>query len=129
MDPTASAYRAVGNPPIEPTPGFKDAIRFWELRRIAYNAILAAVVIGWVAASWPHFRPAMTLQSLLFLFFAALMANLCYCAAYLVDIPMQSSSLGGVWRRWRWTLWLLGTLLAILIANYWIADEIYSYVR
>ena len=129
MDTAISAHRAVGNSPIEPTPGFKDAVRFWEWRRVAYNALLAVVVILWVALSWPHFRPAMTLQSLLFLLFAALMANLCYCAAYLVDIPMQSSSLGGAWRRWRWTLWLLGTLFAILIANYWIADEIYSYVR
>ena len=112
-----------------PAPGsFKDAVRFWEWRRIAYNALLAVVVIFWVALSWPHFRPAFHLESLLFLLFAAAMANVCYSAAYLVELPMQSSPLTGAWKRWRWTLWLLGTLLAILIANYWIADEIYPYV-
>ncbi len=32
------------------------------------------------------------------------------------------------WRRWRWGLFTIGTLFAIVLANYWIADEIYSYV-
>ena len=30
--------------------------------------------------------------------------------------------------RWRWALWLGGALFAVLLANYWIADEIYPYV-
>ena len=49
-------------------------------------------------------------------------------AAYIADIPMQTSALRPSWRRWRWGLWLAGTLFAILIENYWIADEIYPYV-
>jgi hypothetical protein len=56
-------------------------------------------------------------------------ANFCYCAAYLVDIPMQFSPLSAVWKRRRWGLWLAGMLIAILLANYWIADEIYGFVR
>ena len=105
-----------------------DAIRYWEPRRFVYNLVLAAVVLAWIVFSWPHFRPALTLSSLPPMVFLALVANVCYCAAYLVDISFQDSSLGAVWKRRRWGLWLLGTLLAILLANYWIADEIYPFV-
>src|SRR5947207_420252 len=79
-----------------------DAIHFWEPRRVAYNLALTAVAVIWVVASWPHFRPAFTLSTLLPLSVLALLANFCYCAAYLVDIPMQSSSIGGIWKRRRW---------------------------
>lgn len=68
-----------------------EVARFWESRRIAFNLILAAVVFAWVAATWPHFRVAFTLMSLLRL---AVLA-----------------------------------LLAVLLTNYWIADEIYPFVR
>ncbi len=106
-----------------------DAIRFWEPRRLLYNFALSAVAVVWLVATWPHFRPAFTLSSLLLLAILALLANACYCAAYLVDIPMQCSSLSTVWRRRRWGLWLMGTLFAIVLTNYWIADEIYPFVR
>jgi uncharacterized membrane protein YhhN len=106
-----------------------DAMRFWELRRLIYNFVLFEVVVAWVAGTWPHFRPMFELNSLLLLAILALLANACYCAAYLVDIPMQCSALGALWRRWRWTLWVAGMLIAILLANYWIADEIYPFVR
>jgi len=108
---------------------FKDAARYWELRRIPYNLVLAAVVAGWLALTWPHFRPAVVPHSFLLLLVLAALANLCYCAAYLADVPMQISGVRVVWRRWRWNLWLAGMLLAVLLANYWIADEIYPFVR
>jgi hypothetical protein len=126
--PTQS--QGLGESPLGPsrTP-FADAIRFWEVRRIAYNLVLTAFAVTWLVATWPHFRVAMTLHSLLLLSILALIANVCYCAAYLVDIPIQCSPLGTLWRRRRWVLWLLGTLFAILFENYWIADEIYPFVR
>jgi hypothetical protein len=102
-----------------------DAMRFWELRRLFYNAILAAVTLSWIAATWPHFRPAITPHSLLPLTVLALTANFLYCAAYFVDIPMQCSSFLAAWKRCRWLLWLVGTLFAFVLTNYWIADEIY----
>jgi hypothetical protein len=102
-----------------------DALRYWEPRRLIYNCVLLAVCVGWFTLAWPHLRPALTWSSLLPLTVLALVANVCYCAAYLVDIPLQHSSFATVWRRRRWTLWLMGTLFAIVLASYWINDEIY----
>jgi hypothetical protein len=110
-------------------PSFSDALRFWEFRRIFYNLALAVASFGWVVATWPHFRPALTMHSLLLFSVLALVANACYCVAYLVDIPIQLSSLAAIWKRYRWALWLVGTLFAFLLANYWIADEIYPDFR
>jgi len=106
-----------------------DSMRYWEARRVLYNAALFAVVMVWLVATWPHFRPALRLVSLLPMGALALLANACYCAAYLVDIPMQRSAVGDVWRRRRWGFWLVGTVFAVVLANYWIADEIYPDVR
>ena len=108
---------------------FADSVRFWEPRRLLYNGVLALVVLAWLFVTWPHFRSVITLQSLLLLLVLGLIANVCYCAAYLIDLPLQLSSIGTVWKRFRWGLWILGTIVAIVLANYWIADEIYPFVR
>jgi hypothetical protein len=105
-----------------------DALRYWEPRRLVYNLVLAAVVLGWLVLTWPHFRAAFTVRSLLLLFVLAVLANVCYCTAYLIDIPLQLSSFRGLWLRWRWGLWLTGMLFAAILAAYWIADEMYPYV-
>ena len=106
-----------------------SSARFWEPRRILYNLILLGVCIVWVIASWPHFRPALHLATLLPMAVLALLANFCYSAAYLVDITLLNSNFHAIWLSRRWILWLVGTLFAILLANYWIADEIYPDVR
>ncbi len=72
----------------------RDAIRYWEVRRLWYNLALTALVSAWVFLTWPHFRPAFTLDSLGKLLILAALANLCYSAAYLIDIPMQQSPSG-----------------------------------
>jgi len=104
-------------------------LRFWELRRLYYNLILSTVCLLWVVLSWPHFRPALTLSTLPPLLVLALLANLCYSAAYLLELPFLRPLLQKLWPRWRLTVWVLGTLLAVVLANYWIADEIYPFVR
>lgn len=106
-----------------------NAVRYWEPRRIIYNLVLCAAVLAWTLLTWPHFRPALTGHSALLLLVLAGLANLCYCAAYLADVPMQYSPFRVFWQRGRWGLWLLGMLLAMVLANYWIADEIYPFVR
>jgi hypothetical protein len=128
--PRPSPSPALPTPPLAPFRALlAEAIRFWEPRRVVYNLALSVVVVVWLVATWPHFRPALTLTSLFLFFILALLANTCYCAAYFVDIPIQHSALCTVWRRWRWGLWLVGTLFAILVENYWIADEIYPDFR
>jgi len=109
-------------------PSLSAAARFWEPGRLPYNAILTAIALLWLALTWPHFRPALTLGSFETVAVLALAANLCYCAVYLVDIFMQALLPSRSWRGFRRTLWLLGTLFAVLIENYWIADEIFPYV-
>jgi hypothetical protein len=106
----------------------KDALLYWEPRRIAYNLALLGVA-GWIVyRTWPHFQPALTMQSLPPLLVLAAIANACYCAAYGVDYVMQDSPLRDRWRRRRWILWLAGTLSALLFEYYWIVDEIYPAV-
>ena len=108
---------------------FADAMRFWEPRRIVYNLVLTAVVVGWLVVTWPHFRPAFTLESLFKLFILGMLANFAYIAAYLVDVPMQYASPRAAWRFGRRGLWVMGTVFAFVLTNYWIADEIYPFVR
>src|SRR6266851_10528533 len=108
---------------------FRDAVRYWEVRRIWYNLILLGFAVAWVVGTWPHFRPALSVASLLKVVVLALLANLCYSAAYLVDIPLQQSGARAAWRGRQWALWLAGTLFAVVFANYWIADEIYPFVN
>ncbi len=102
-----------------------DAIRYWEPRRIGYNFVLAAIVLGWIVLTWRHFRSAFNWPSVLAIFVLAILANVCYCAAYVVDVPVQYSAFRDLWRRGRWALWLIGVLFAGVITFYWIADEIY----
>ena len=109
--------------------GLADAARFWEPRRLLYNLLLLGVVLVWVTRTWPHFRPAITLESLGILTVLALLANLCYCAGYLAEILIQNATSSVAWNRQRWAIWVFGMLLAILFENYWIADEIYPFVH
>src|SRR5260370_9410644 len=102
-----------------------DAIRFWEPRRLVYNLVLSVVVVVWLVASWPHFRPVFTLHSLLLLSILALLANACYCAPYLLDIPMHSLSVGAALIRHRCGLWVLGTRFAIVSEHYSSPERIY----
>jgi len=119
------------NPAIETAThpeGFGAAVRHWELRRILYNVVLSAVAIGWVVATWPHFLPAFTMSSVLPIGVLALLANLCYCAAYPAEMLVQLCASSGARGRWRLAIWITGTLLAVVLEYYWIGDEIYPYV-
>lgn len=109
-------------------PVFEDALRYWEPRRIAFNVALVLLAAAWVVLTWPHFQPAFRLDVIPKLLVLGVLANVCYSAAYLVDLPAQHSGAAATWRRRRWVLWLGGTLFALLVATYWIADEIYPFV-
>ena len=106
-------------------PEFFDAARFWEKGRIWYNGVLCIVVGLWLALTWPHFRPAMNLAALGKMTVLALLANVCYCAAYMAEFFIQGAAASTLWRRFRVVLWIVGMLFALVLENYWIADEIY----
>ena len=105
--------------------GLQEAIQFWEPRRIWYNAVLFAIVMLWLALTWPHFRPALNWLDFGRMCVLGLLANICYCAGYAAEFFVQGALPSAYWRRIRYGIWILGMLLAIVFTNYWIADEIY----
>ena len=52
-----------------------EALRYWEPRRLFYNGILLAVVIGHIVTSWQAAKSILTINLLLFCFFLAVLAN------------------------------------------------------
>lgn len=125
MDIASSASSSLSSSPRSFRTNFGAAARFWEAWRLGYNAVLLLVAATWAVATWPHFRGAIRIIPLLQLMVLALLANVCYSAAYVVDLPLQVSSYAARWARWRWALWLLGTVFAVVLEWYWIGDEIY----
>jgi hypothetical protein len=118
------------NPNQPATPSApREAVRFWERGRLLYNAILTIIVLLWLAKTWPHFRPSLTLGSFEAFFVLGLLANLAYSTAYLAEFFIQLLAPGAARRRARIALFVLGTLFAIVLENYWISDEIYPYAN
>ena len=95
-----------------------DALKYWEPRRIIYNAVLAAVVLGHVWARWPDSRASLSVDTFLGLFFLAVLANVCYCAVYVVDLFVQFSGLHDAWARGRVGVLVVGTAFAAVIAHF-----------
>jgi len=95
-----------------------DAIRYWEPRRLIYNAALALIVIGYFLAGLPESRSTFTLDGVLILFLLAVLANACYCGAYIADIFAQFSGFRTLWLRWRGWLLVLGIAFASVITRF-----------
>jgi hypothetical protein len=105
--------------------GWRGAVRFWEARRLWYNAVLFAIVMLWLVFTWPHFRPALNWLDFGRMCVLAVLANVCYCGAYVAEFFMQGAVPLTYWRRTRHAIWILGMVIAVVFSNYWIADEIY----
>lgn len=95
-----------------------DAIRYWEPRRILYNTILLLVVAATYWANLPASRANVNADLLQVLFVLAVLANIAYCAAYVVDVVAQISAFRGIWLRVRWTLLVVGVLFAGVLAHF-----------
>jgi hypothetical protein len=50
---------------------FTDAIRFWEPRRLIYNAALAVIVVAYFVTGYPLSKTALTVDFALGLFLLA----------------------------------------------------------
>ena len=95
-----------------------DAIRYWELRRPAYNLVLFAVVLVHFATSWPESKALLKRDPLLVFFGLAVVANVAYCAAYAIDLFAQFSGMRPAWVRWRWLVLLIGSAFAAVLAHF-----------
>jgi len=95
-----------------------EALKYWELRRVIYNIVLAAVMIFYFARAWPGSRVFLSVNSVLLLFILTLLANVCYSTAYVVDVFVQMSGLRPVWLQRRWLLFLVGMVFATLITKF-----------
>jgi hypothetical protein len=95
-----------------------DAIRYWEPRRLAYNGVLAAIVIAYFCMALSQSRSALSVNGILFLIILTVLANLCYCAAYVADVFAQFSGFRDVWLRWRWVLFTVGVAFAGIITRF-----------
>jgi hypothetical protein len=94
-----------------------EAVRYWEPRRLVYNLALSVVVIGNALLLGPTFWSQRE-YLIPFLTRAALLANICYCAAYPIDLFLEAPERGGVWPRRRWVLFTSGTVFAMMIAQF-----------
>jgi hypothetical protein len=94
-----------------------DAIRYWEPRRLAYNAVLAAIVVAYFGFCYPASKGALSIDKGLLLFVLAVLANVAYCTAYVVDIFAQASGYRERWLKYRWVLFSIGTLFAGVITR------------
>jgi hypothetical protein len=95
-----------------------NALRYWEPRRLVYNAVLLSVVVAHFLVAWPASPEKLSFDLLLGLFILAVLANVAYCAVYVADLFVQFSGLDEAWRRGRVVLLIVGTTFAATIAHF-----------
>ncbi len=110
--------------PTDEPVDWRDAVRWWEQRRIGYNAVLTALFVALTIRTWPRLRPELGPDKIVPLFVLALLANLCYSTAYLLDPLLSASPNARTRHRVRLAVWVAGMFLAMLIETYWFLDEI-----
>jgi hypothetical protein len=95
-----------------------SGLRYWEPRRLIFNIVLGLVVAGDFVAARPQSWTKLTFNTMLGFFFLAVLANVCYCAAYVVDLFVQFSGLHAAWTKGRMVVLIVGTAFAAVIAHF-----------
>ena len=95
-----------------------EAIPYWERRRLIYNAVLLAVVAAVYFSVPVGLRSTLDFTLLQGLFVLAVLANIAYCAAYVVDVVVQMTTFREQWLKYRWVLLLIGLAFAGILANF-----------
>jgi uncharacterized membrane protein len=98
------------------TPTTREAIQYWERRRIIYNAVLACIVVAGFVVAWPTSGSWFSRPALPALLESVVLANVLYCAAYVVEGLFQLSPYRESWRRCRIFLFVAGVGLASFLA-------------
>ena len=97
---------------------FTDAVRYWESRRVIYNVGLIVIVIGYFVSGLPGSRESLSFDAGLLIFIMAVLANIAYSAAYIVDIFFQFTDFIDTWRKVRWILFALGFCFAAIFTRF-----------
>lgn len=87
--------------------------------RVAYNLVLAAIVGFYFYKGLPASRQSASVDGFLILVLLAVLANVAYCTAYVVDVFVQFSSYRDPWRKNRWILFVIGVLFAGIVTRFW----------
>lgn len=107
-----------------------DAIKYWEPRRLLYNALLAGIVLFYLfyfLKANPSLKKSLTIDSFLGLFLLAVLANVAYCAAYVVDVFAQWSSYRDRWRHYRYVVLVVGMLFAAVLTRFFSIEMFKTY--
>jgi hypothetical protein len=96
----------------------RNAIGFWEPLRALYNAALVVLVIVRYVVALPESRRSLEGDTFVALFVMTVIANVLYCAAYALDLPLQHAGFGEHGSRWRWPAFVIGTLFALSLAYF-----------
>jgi hypothetical protein len=108
--------RPLGSLPEEQAPALRlldawnAALVFWEPRRLVYNGLLLALTLL-VLTRPGHLARMAGLRPWCELVLCVGSANLCYCAAYPVDLVLQYATSAP--RLWRNLLFLLGLAFSL----------------
>ena len=105
-------------PQVTTRDALSAAIRYWEPRRILYNCALLVVVALAYYTNLPSSASVLSFDSLQRFFVLAVLANVAYCAAYIVDVAAQISEFRAGWLRLRWALLVIGLIFAAVLANF-----------
>jgi len=95
-----------------------SAIRFWEPLRLVYNAALAVIVLTYFVLGLPASKKAVSVDGVLVLFLLAVIANVAYCSAYVVDVFAQASMYREIWRKARWILFVIGLTFSAILTRF-----------
>jgi hypothetical protein len=95
-----------------------DALRYWEVRRLFYNALLAVIVIAHFIAAWPASRLLLTFDGALGVFLLAVLANVAYSAVYVADVFIQVSGFRSSRAAWRRLLLAVGFAFAAVLTHF-----------
>jgi hypothetical protein len=94
----------------------RETILFWEYRRVIYKAVLTSIVLIGFVFAWPRSAEWFHRPALPTFVESALLANLAYCAAYVVELMCYFTRYRDRWQRWRTALFVAGVLLASVLA-------------
>ena len=95
----------------------REVIQYWERRRLIYNAVLSLIVVAGFALAWPRSLSWFSAPALPTLVQAAVLANVVYCAAYVVEWLLHLTPYREAWRRRRFLLFIAGVGLASFLTS------------